>query len=96
MAVATRVDLDRFIDQGFLVVEDVLDPATDIDPVVAEYEDLLDQLTERWVAAGRLPSTYRELPFARRFARVLNEAPRDLIVMGHFDIRRSKASPRKR
>jgi len=86
MAVATRVDLDRFMDQGFLVVEDALDPATDIDPVVAEYQALLDQLSERWVAAGLLPSTFRELPFAQRFARVVSEAPRDLNVMGHFDI----------
>jgi len=86
MAVAARVDLDRFLDEGYLVVDDVLDPATDIDPVVHEYEALLDSLTERWVAAGQLPSTFRELPFAQRFARVLNEAPRELNVMSHFDI----------
>jgi len=86
MAVATRVDIDRFLDQGYLVVEDVFDPVADIDPVVREYEALLDSLTERWVASGQLSSTFRELPFAQRFARVLKEAPRELNVMGHFDI----------
>ena len=85
MAVATRIDLDRFNVQGYVVVEDVLDPAEDLDPVVQEYEALLDQLTERWQAEGKLPDTFRELPFARRFARVLQEA-KDVNVMSHFDI----------
>jgi phytanoyl-CoA hydroxylase len=86
MAIATRIDIDTFEQQGFLVVENVLDPERDLDPVVAEYEALLDDLTERWHAEGKLASTFRELPFAQRFARVLNEAPRDLNVMSHFDI----------
>lgn len=86
MAVATRVDLDLFEAQGYLVVEDVFDPAHDLDPVVREYEALLDALTERWQAEGRLSTTFRELPFAKRFARVLNEMPSDFNVLGHFDI----------
>jgi len=86
MAVATRVDLERFMDEGYLVVEDALDPTTDLDPVIDEYEALLDELAERWVSEGRLPSTFRDLPFAQRFARVVSEAPRDLNVMSYFDI----------
>jgi phytanoyl-CoA hydroxylase len=87
MAVAaTRVDLEAFEAQGYLVVEDVLDPRVDLEPVVDEYERLLDELTERWRADGRLAETFSELPFAERFARVLNEAPRELNVVQHFDI----------
>jgi len=86
MAIATRIDLDTFDEQGFLVVDGVLDPERDLDPVVAEYEALLDRLAAGWHAAGKLPSTFGELPFAQRFGRVLNEAPRDLNVMSHFDI----------
>src|SRR6266849_1343323 len=86
MAIATRIDLDTFNEQGFLVVEHVLDPERDLDPVVAEYESLLDSLANGWHADGKLPSTFRDLPFAQRFGRILNEAPRDLNVMGHFDI----------
>jgi phytanoyl-CoA hydroxylase len=86
MAVATRVDLETFEEQGFLVVDNVLDPETDLDPVVREYETLLDQLTERWHADGLIASTFSELPFAERFARVLSAAPRELNVMSHFDI----------
>jgi len=86
MAVAYGVDLEAFNAQGFLVVENVLDPRLDLDPVVGEYEALLDELTQRWHEDGLLPETFRELPFAQRFGRVLNEAPRELNVMAHFDI----------
>ena len=86
MAVAVRVDVEAFENQGYLLVEDVLDPELDLDPVVREYEALLDRLTERWHADGILPSTFGDLPFAQRFARVLAEAPRELNVMSHFDI----------
>ncbi|HEV8633972.1 MAG TPA: phytanoyl-CoA dioxygenase family protein [Chloroflexota bacterium] len=85
MAVATRIDLDRFEAQGYLVVEHVLDPAEDLDPVVQEYEQLLDQLADRWHGQGKLPDTHRDLPFRQRFARVLQEAE-DVNVMSHFDI----------
>src|SRR6266545_4787234 len=86
MAIARLVDIDKFNEQGFLIVDDVLDPVLDLDPVVREYEVLLDSLTERWSASGALPESFRDLPFAQRFGRVLNEAPADLNVMQHFDI----------
>jgi phytanoyl-CoA hydroxylase len=82
----TSVDLQAFDEQGFLVIENVLDPEHDIDPVVHEYESLLDELTLRWHADGLLARTFDELPFAQRFARVLSEAPRELNVMANFDI----------
>jgi hypothetical protein len=85
MAVATRIDLARFEAQGYLVVDDVLDPAEDLDPVVQEYERLLDELVDRWHAEGKLPETFRDLLFPRRFARVLQEA-KDVNVMSYFDI----------
>jgi phytanoyl-CoA hydroxylase len=86
MAVAGRVDVDRFYEQGYLIVEDVLDPAEDLDPVVREYEGVLDSLCERWVADGTIRSAHRDLPFAQRFAVVLNEAGPDAKMMSYFDI----------
>lgn len=86
MAIATRVDLDLFEAQGYLVVDDVLDQRLDLDPVIAEYEQLLDDLTRQWRAAGLLQETFEQLPFAQRFARVLSAAPKELNVMSHFDI----------
>jgi hypothetical protein len=86
MAVANKVDVDRFNAQGYLVVEDVLDPKEDLDPVIAEYEAVLDGLTERWVREGKIKATYRELPFAKRFAQVLREAGPEAKMMSFFDI----------
>lgn len=45
-----------FNDEGYLVVEDVLDQKTVLDPVRAEYGALLDTLYDRWHADGKVPS----------------------------------------
>jgi hypothetical protein len=68
-----RVDVDRFNEEGYLVVEDVLDIERDIEPVVAEYMALLDELVGRWLADGTLTSAYADLPFPQRLARILSE-----------------------
>jgi phytanoyl-CoA hydroxylase len=72
-ATAPSVDLDQFRDQGYLVVDDVLDVSEDLDPVVAEYAALLDELAAQWHAEGKLAATYAEFPFAERLAHVLSE-----------------------
>ena len=73
MAVCTGIDLERFQEDGFLVVDDVLDPKRDLDPVVAEYSALLEELIARWQAEGKLSSPYRDVPFAQRLAYVFRE-----------------------
>jgi hypothetical protein len=71
---APKVDLERFQEEGYLVVENVLDVQQDLEPVVAEYMALLDEVVERWQAEGRIKSTYADLPFHERLARVLTDA----------------------
>ncbi len=73
MITPTRVDIERFNDQGYLVVEDVLDIKQDLDPVVAEYEVLLDALINEWHRAGTIPSDYADMPFGERLARFLTD-----------------------
>jgi hypothetical protein len=70
---APRIDLARFEEQGYLAVERVLDLERDLEPVVREYEALLDAEIRRWHAAGKLPSTFDDLPFTRRLAAFLTE-----------------------
>jgi hypothetical protein len=70
---APRVDLDQFSDRGYLVVDDVLDVSEDLDPVVAEYTALLDELAAQWHAEGKLAASYADIPFAERLAQVLCE-----------------------
>jgi ectoine hydroxylase-related dioxygenase (phytanoyl-CoA dioxygenase family) len=86
-----RIDVQRFEDEGYLLVEDLLDPARDLDPVVQEYAAQLDQVAAEWHAQGKIASTYAELPFAQRFAHILNDAgpsgygPFDITLSGKID-----------
>ena len=73
MSILEQADLDRFEEQGYVVAEEVLDPAEDIQPIVAEYEELLDSLAEEWHAGGRLSSPFGALPFGERLTQVLAE-----------------------
>ena len=47
---------DFFEREGYLVIEDVLDRETVLDPVRAEYAALLDGLYEGWTREGRVPA----------------------------------------
>ena len=42
--------LDTFYDQGYLVVEGLLDPVADLDPIIAEYHIVLDNLADELYA----------------------------------------------
>ena len=76
VATGTRVDVERYREEGYLVLEDVLDVERDLDPVVAEYTEKLDELARAWHAEGKLQSTYADLPFVQRLAQVLTETGR--------------------
>ncbi|MBI3972940.1 MAG: phytanoyl-CoA dioxygenase family protein [Chloroflexi bacterium] len=65
--------LERWREEGYLVVEGVLDVERDITPVVREYERLLDELCRTWHAQGKLASPYADLPFGKRLSRALGE-----------------------
>ena len=90
IASGPRVDVQRFHDEGYLLIEDVFDPIRDLDPVVAEYEAKLDRVATQWAADGTIASTYADLPFTQRFARILNDTgnpgyrPFDICLGGPF------------
>lgn len=65
--------VEQFEDQGYLVVEDIIDTAKYLDPMVEEYEELLDQLAEQLFAEGKISSTYADLPFGKRLTRIYAE-----------------------
>src|SRR5438552_70608 len=71
-----RVNVDQFYEEGYLVVEDVLDVERDLDPVVREYGEVLEREIGRWHAQGKIKSTYSDLPFAERLAAFLTETGR--------------------
>ncbi len=59
----TAEQISFFEKHGYLVVENVFDQADILDPVRAEYTDLLDHLYEGWFAEGRVGVAPEELSF---------------------------------
>ena len=82
---AARVDrhlpssdqLSRFQRDGYLLVEGVLEPAAGVDPLFAEYAEVLDRLARELHARGELASTYADLAFAERLIRIYRDTGRD-------------------
>jgi phytanoyl-CoA hydroxylase len=92
MGSLTQEQSSRFDEQGFLVVEGLLDPVADLDPVIREYEDVLDCLVARLFAGGAIPSQYADLPFGRRLIRVQQDTSSNLVQ--HFDFSLPKSGIR--
>lgn len=59
----SQSQLDAFARDGFLVVEDVFDQKTVLDPVRAEYGTLLDELYAGWYAEGLVSTNPEGLSF---------------------------------
>ena len=76
--------LTQFRSEGYLVVNDVLDPATDIQPVLDEYNGVLDGIVDGLIAEGLLRDRYESLPFPERLTQVSMESGRNFPA--HFDI----------
>ena len=52
MPLLNRPQQQQFDDEGYVVVDDVLDPVRDIGPVLAEYEGVLDEIARSLEAEG--------------------------------------------
>jgi phytanoyl-CoA hydroxylase len=75
----------HFQEEGYLVVDDLLDVALDIQPVVDEYTTLVDTLVRRWYTEGKLPSTYPDLSFWKRLLKIL-ESDQAAEIYAYLDI----------
>lgn len=75
-------EIDFFHENGYLVVENVLDEA-DLQPLWDEYTIKLDEVVQGMVNAGLLRNTYDHLPFDERYCAVLRENP---AVFQHLEI----------
>ncbi len=65
---------EQFDERGYVVLERLLDPRADLQPLVDDYSSLLDTLAARWYAEGALAGMYPELPFGRRLVRIISES----------------------
>lgn len=64
----------QFEDQGYLVVENLFDPETDLDPIIEEYKGVLNRLAEDLYEKGEISSLYEELPFGQRLIKIYQES----------------------
>lgn len=69
---------------GYVVVEDVLDPRRDLQPILDEYAAVLDRVAGTLHAAGSIRDTYAHLPFGPRLIQITREHGASLSQ--HFDI----------
>lgn len=65
--------LETFNAQGFLQVEQLLDPRTVLDPIVREYETLLDRLADRLFADNEITCKREDLDFRNRMTAIYQE-----------------------
>lgn len=79
----TPAQVAEFRREGFLVVRGYLDPAADLDPIVREYEGVLDRVAEELHARGEIASTHADLDFSARLIQVSRESGR--VLAQHFD-----------
>ncbi len=66
--------MENFLEQGFVVVENVLDPQDDLQPIVDDYAARLDEYARQLYDAGKIGARYDDLPFNQRFMRVIAES----------------------
>ena len=73
MAALDEASVKRFEEEGYLVVENLLDEEHDIQPLIDEYTARFDELATQWYSEGKLASCYQDLPFEERLIRVMHE-----------------------
>lgn len=66
--------VERYREDGYVVVEGLLDPDEDLQPVVDEYGALLDQLADQWVAEGTISTYDSTSSVVDRLLRVMSES----------------------
>lgn len=84
MRILSEAQVQHLADEGYLVVEDVLDPMRDLQPLLTEYAEVLDGVATSLHTEGAIGSTYDDLPFYDRLIQVHSESRRTFIR--HFDI----------
>ncbi len=81
--VLTPAQKDQFHEEGYLLVEDLLDPVRDLQPVLDEYAEILDGIAADLHRKGLLRSTHAGLPLVERLIAVCSESGRNFPQ--HFD-----------
>lgn len=87
--VIERSPIQQLEEQGYVVVDGVLDPERDLQPILDEYESVLDEAARDLRAQGLLSTTHADLPFKERLIRVTRESGRSMSRYFDFSLPQS-------
>ncbi|MBT3941637.1 MAG: phytanoyl-CoA dioxygenase [Chloroflexi bacterium] len=73
----------QFQDDGYLLVEDLFDPKEVLDPLIDEYEGVMDRLAFELHRDGKIQSRYENLDFSERVTQVYQDSGK--VHAGYFD-----------
>lgn len=74
MTYLTEAQVAQFEAQGYLLVEGLLDPQQDLDPIIEEYKGVLDNLAQDLYDQGQITDLYTDLPFGERLIQIYIES----------------------
>ncbi len=74
MARLNDQQLEHFYREGYVVVEDAIDPAEVLEPLEAEYEAVLDSLARTLHKEGSISSAHAGMEFGERLTRIYQES----------------------
>jgi ectoine hydroxylase-related dioxygenase (phytanoyl-CoA dioxygenase family) len=77
---------EYFQENGYVLVEDVLDPKTVLDPIISEYEKVLDNLCKELYEKKEIKSLYSDLEFDERIIKVYNETGKNYAYYFDFHL----------
>jgi hypothetical protein len=79
----SAAQVERFHDEGYLVVRGLFDATATLDPVIAEYGQVLGRLADELVGKGQIQSPYDELDFNDRMIAIVRDSGHT--YSQHFD-----------
>ncbi len=82
----TESEVSRFHDNGFLLLEEVLNE-NDLGPVIEEYTGIIAERAERLYKEGKVTDIHADKPFTERLFHLAIEAPQ---VTADLDIMRAR------
>src|SRR6476660_7949069 len=82
MAGLTADRLQTFHEQGYLCLENLLD-AADLDPLIAEFNGIVDRESRTLLAQGAIDSRFDECDFETRLAEISRQSPKAFQALFH-------------
>jgi phytanoyl-CoA hydroxylase len=78
MTTITNAEKTKFEEDGYLLIRGLLDPISDLAPLVEEYADVLDAAADDLFNRGKIASRHVDLSFGQRATRIIEESDGEL------------------